>query len=90
MGAYASVRHEVEARKDIGGDDYSEYTFCLAGPQGDGARNLLSPNAEMIWEVEAESHFEAMTAYYELMGWGEYTTDQPWDLKPYPEEWFQR
>jgi len=28
----------------------------------------------------------AMTAYYKFMGWGEYTTDQEWDMHPYPEE----
>jgi hypothetical protein len=27
--------------------------------------------------VEAESHFEAMTLYYERQGWGTYTTDFP-------------
>lgn len=56
------LKHELW--KDIAGDDYSECTFCLAGPQGDDARNLLSPHAALIWEIEAESHFEAMTAYY--------------------------
>ena len=64
-----------------------ELTFCLAGRHGDDARKLLSPDAELIWTVEAESHFEAMTAYYKFMGWGEYTTDQEWDIHPYPEEW---
>ncbi len=81
------LKHELW--KDIGGDEYSELTFCLAGPYGDGARSLLSPHAELIWAVEAGSHFEAMTAYYKFMGWGEYTTDQEWDMQPYPEEWFQ-
>lgn len=28
-----------------------------------------------------------MTAYYKFMGWGEYTTDQEWDVRPYPPEW---
>jgi hypothetical protein len=30
-----------------------------------------------VWTVEASSHFEAMTLYYEHMGWGQYTTDFP-------------
>jgi hypothetical protein len=79
------MKHELW--KDIGGDEHSEYTFCLAGPRGLGARKLLSPHAEVVWTVEADSHFKAMTAYYKFMGWGEYTTDQEWDKQPYPEDW---
>lgn len=67
-------------------DGGTELTFCLAGPRGDGARKLLSSDAKLIWTVEAGSHFEAMTKYYKFMGWGEYTTDQAWDMQPYPEE----
>lgn len=52
-------------------------TFCLAGSHGNGARALLSPNAELTWSVEAASHLEAMTAYHEHMGWSEYSTDFP-------------
>ena len=29
-----------------------------------------------------------MTIYYRLMGWGEYTTNEPRDYQAYPEEWF--
>jgi hypothetical protein len=47
-------------------------TFCLAGAQGDGARALMHSEAKLVWEVEAESHFEAMTKYYAHMQWGEY------------------
>jgi hypothetical protein len=78
-----------ELWKDVGGDEYSEYTFCLAGPRGDDARNALSPEAQLIWTVEADSHFAAMTAYYKFMGWGVYTTDQEGDMQPYPAEWSQ-
>jgi hypothetical protein len=52
-------------------------TFCLAGPHGDDARAELGSDARMVWTVEAASHFEAMTLYYEHMGWGVYTTDFP-------------
>jgi len=38
---------------------------------------------------EAKSHFEAMTLYYNRMGWGEYQTEQQWDIKPYPAEWIK-
>jgi len=65
----------------------TELTFCLAGPRGDGARKTLGPDAKLIWTVEAESHFEAMTLYHEFMGWGEYKTEWEMDKQPYPEEW---
>jgi hypothetical protein len=50
-------------------------TFCLAGAEGDGARALMHSDAKLVWEVEAESHFEAMTKYYAHMQWGEYQTE---------------
>jgi hypothetical protein len=44
---------------------------------GDDARRLLSDKSELAWTVDARSHFEAMTLYYEHMGWGVYSTDFP-------------
>ncbi len=65
-------------------------TLCLAGPAGDDARSMLGPTAELVWTFEADSHFEAMTIYYERMGWGEYTTDYPEiDKLPYRELHFE-
>lgn len=61
------------------------YTFCLAGSHGEQARALLSSAARRVWTVEADSHFDAMTAYYQHMGWGTYTTDQEWDRITYAE-----
>lgn len=58
-------------------EDEGRWTFCLAGPMGNGARSLLGANARLIWTVDAASHAEAMTRYHEHMGWGEYTTDFP-------------
>jgi hypothetical protein len=49
------------------------------------ARGLLSPRARLVWTVEAASHFEAVTLYYEYQGWGTYTTDQEWDRVTYAE-----
>ncbi len=66
-----------------------ERTFCLAGPMGDDARGLMLPGARLVWTVEANSHFEAMTEYYKYMGWGTYTTEHSWNHQPYPEEWVQ-
>ena len=60
---------------------------CLAGPQGDGARNFLEQGAELVWVFQASSHYQAMTMYYQRMGWGEYTTEHESDYQPYAEEW---
>ena len=61
-------------------------TFVLAGPHGDQARALLTQPAQLVWTLEAPSHFEAMTAYYRFRARGEYTTDHPeWDRKTYRE-----
>lgn len=65
------------------------YTFCLAGSMGDSARDTMDPNAKLIWTVEASSHFEAMTKYYEFMGWGEYKTEFELDKEAYSEEWIR-
>ncbi|WP_221177491.1 hypothetical protein [Nocardioides marmoriginsengisoli] len=66
-------------------EDEGRYTFCLSGLRGADARALLSSSARLVWTVEAASHFDAMTAYYEHQGWGVYTTDQEWDHKTYVE-----
>jgi hypothetical protein len=71
--------HELWVESD------QEQTFCLAGPKGDGARAQLLPEAKLVWTVEAGSHFEAMTKYYEYMGWGVYKTEHEWDYKPYED-----
>ncbi len=65
------------------------YTFCLAGSMGDGARAMVESGAELIWTVDADSYFEAMTKYYEFMDWGEYKTAFEQDKETYPEEWIK-
>jgi len=77
----AILLHELWLESD------SEQTFCLAGAQGNDARRLLSPSARLVWTVEAGSHFEAMTKYYQYMGWGVYKTMCDWDYQPYPDDW---
>jgi hypothetical protein len=69
--------------------DGAEQTVCLAGPMGDDARKTMSPNAELIWRFEAESHFDAMTQYNAKMGRGKYTTEFAVDYEPYPDEWLR-
>ena len=63
------------------------YTFCLAGSIGDGTRAMIDSKAKLIWTVEANCHFEAMTKYYEFMNWDEYKTEFEEDKKPYSDEW---
>lgn len=63
---------------------------CLAGPMGEEARKRFAQDgARLVWTFEAGSHFEAMTKYNEHLGRGPYTTDQPSDREPYPEEWLR-
>lgn len=76
------MKHELWKEKN-------GYTFCLSGVMGDDARGTLESEAELIWTVEANSHFEAMTKYYEFMDWGEYKTEFEQDKEPYPEEWIR-
>jgi hypothetical protein len=74
------MMHELWANKD------ELDLFCLTGQRGDDARKLLEPGYKLIWTCESNSHFEAMTRYYEFRSWGEYTTDFPdQDKKTYKE-----
>jgi hypothetical protein len=61
--------------------------LLLAGPRGEKSRKLLGSHARLVTTNEAGSHFEAMTIYYRLMSWGEFTTDQSSDYDHFPEEW---
>lgn len=86
MNGAASILHELwECVEDEG----TTFTFCFAGPRGDGARKTLTPDAKLVWSVWAGSHFEAMTLYYERQEWGVYTTEPVWDFEPYPTEWIR-
>ncbi|WP_245503751.1 hypothetical protein [Rhizobium ruizarguesonis] len=38
-------------------------------------------------ELRGHSHFDAMTKYWKLQGWGEYEAECPQDHEPYPDEW---
>jgi hypothetical protein len=62
---------------------------CLAGKMGDAARSLYKPGSRPLTTIEASSHFDVMTKYYAMMGWGEYSTEHEWDYQPYPEEWLE-
>ena len=79
----AALLHELWLEGD------NDWTFCLAGSNGNGARAMLSASAKLVWTVEANSHFEAMTKYYKHMDWGVYKTEHDWDNQPYPDDWDQ-
>jgi len=57
--------------------------YCLAGPQGDAARAMIPKGATLETVIEAKSHFEAMTKYYEYRGYGIYESSFP-DLDKAP------
>lgn len=80
----AMLRHELW--EDPAGHD----TFCLAGPDGDGARDCLPPGSRLIWTADAACHFDAMTLYYAYRKRGRYETQHPWDFEPYPDAWLER
>jgi hypothetical protein len=72
---------------DLNVDGQALPCLLYAGPRGDESRRLLSSKARLVQNISAHTHFEAMTIYYQLMGWGTYTTNQAWDRQPYPLEW---
>lgn len=48
MNGAASILHELwECVEDEG----TTFTFCFAGPRGDGARKTLTPDAKLVWSV---------------------------------------
>jgi hypothetical protein len=61
--------------------------LCLAGPMGNDFRALLVPEAVKAAELRGHSHFDAMTKYWKLQGWGEYEAEYPQDHEHYPDEW---
>ena len=63
------------------------HACCLARPRGDGCRGFLETNARLLTTFEAGSHFEAMTTFNHYLGRETYTTREPWDHEPYPDEW---
>jgi hypothetical protein len=74
------LQHELWLEPD------GSQTFCLKGVHGNAARSLLAPGAELVWEVDATSYYEAMTLYYKYMDWGHYMTSCPdQDCKTYSE-----
>ena len=81
----ATLIHEVWAQPDESGQMLPG--LCMAGPEGEGFRALirLEPGARLVCTFTASSHFEAMTKYDEIVGYGEYYCDEPWVHGPYEQ-----
>lgn len=60
--------------------------LVLAGLDGDAFRRILEPGARLMIRFKATSHFQAMTTYYQLVGYGEYFNDEPWSHEPHTQE----
>lgn len=60
------------------------------GPDEDAARTLNEPGSEWVWTFWASSHAEAMSIYYEFVGYGKYTTQYDDDLLPYSQAMHER
>lgn len=80
----AVLVHEIWEAVD---DGMILHACCLAGPLGEGGRRNLEPGARLLATFEAGSHFEAMTIYNRYLDRGRYTSLEPWDHQPYPDEW---
>jgi hypothetical protein len=65
----------VKIKHDIWNNPEELSVLCFSGDLGIGSRILLEPNSKIIHSFYAESHFEAMTLYYEYMNWGVYETE---------------
>ena len=62
------------------------HACCLAGPHGEACRAILGPGARLLTTFEAGSNFEAMSIYNRYLDREPYTTTEPWDHEPYPED----
>ena len=74
-----SIKHEVWQD--------SEGLTMLFRTDKVGDETWLQPekNSILLHSFYASSHYEAMTNYYKLMGWGVYATEYEIDKKPYQE-----
>lgn len=83
-----ALLHEIW--EDLDEDGRPLPVCMLAGPDGDEARALLSLEARLATTFEAHSPFEAMTAFYQMMGLGPYVSVNHDDRRAYTEEALMR
>jgi hypothetical protein len=72
-----SIKH------DIWKDNEGLTSLILSGDFGEEGRSLLENGSQIIHSFYADSHFDAMTKYYDFMDWGKYETEFEVDKKPY-------
>jgi hypothetical protein len=82
------LMHEIWVEVDDLGQELPG--CCLAGPIGDGFRQLLEPGARLIHTFKAGSYYEAMTIYHQFLRREPYTTKHQWNMHPYPQHWAER
>jgi hypothetical protein len=75
-----SIKH------DIWQDKEGLTSLCFSGDLGEESRSLLEPDSKIIHSFYADSHFNAMTKYYEYMDWGVYETEFEIDKELYDLE----
>ncbi len=73
-------------RHDIWRDGKGLTMLAFSGDLGEAARAYLAEGSKLIHSFEATSHFDAMTKYYEFMGWGVYEAEFEIDKAPYDLE----
>ncbi len=60
----------------------NSYTFIPRNDDYDRAikqYKKLNPGLKQIWSYDAKTYFEAMQAYYDYMGYGEYKPEPEWE-----------
>lgn len=72
-----SIKH------DIWQNDKELTSLCFSGELGEESRSFLEPDFKIIHSFFSNSHFDAMTKYYEFIDWGTYETEFDIDKEPY-------
>ncbi len=73
----AKIKHDIWKSKE------GLTSLCFSGEIGEESRSILEPDSEIIHSFYADSHFDAMTKYYEYMDWGVYETECEEDKEIY-------
>ncbi len=85
MSNINSIRHDVWV------DEEGLTTLCYAGNLGGESRSTLQGGERLLYSFFANSHYEAMTKYYQFMKWGVYVSEFEEDKLPYNQhEWRKR
>ena len=76
-------------KHDIWKDKEGLTALLFSGDLGEEGRATLDNDYEIVHSFYADSHFEAMTKYYQYMNWGAYETDFEVDKSPYKLDTFK-